>query len=88
MFNPEDYSTIKAVECMVCKKLHRMTSEDYYTFYGNVTLGGSGGIIGNNFGPDGKLERVQHVCASPKCLQDIFKKGFNFPTTRELLEHI
>jgi|SRR5690625_646002 len=41
-----DLNTVKTVECLECKELHRTNSEGYLTVYGNICIGKSGGILG------------------------------------------
>ena len=45
-----DNNFVKAFKCQ-CGKLIEIGSNDYIRFHGNVYVGESGGIIGNNF-PD------------------------------------
>jgi len=62
--------------CLNCGKEYGIDSEDFLTFYGNVTVGLNGGIIGNNFDEDGRLFRVHFFCRSVDCLpKSFFKKG-------------
>ncbi|MCB1711749.1 MAG: hypothetical protein KDH96_04495 [Candidatus Riesia sp.] len=38
---------VEAVECMECKKLHRIDSEDYFKIVGSIYIGDGGGVLGN-----------------------------------------
>lgn len=61
-------NTIEAVECMVCGRLHKASSQHFLSFHGNVCIGLNGGIIGNNLDEDGKVIRVQFICHNRECL--------------------
>ena len=58
----------KKVICMVCNTRHFPDENTFLTFYGNVTIGTEGGIIGNNFNEQGELCRVQYVCHKEGCI--------------------
>lgn len=50
------------VVCSSCGKEHKLDSETFVTFYGNVCIGLYGGMIGNNFKADGSLGRITFLC--------------------------
>lgn len=60
-------NAVKAVRCVNCQRLHEVTSQDFVAVYGNITVGLSGGIVGNNI-VDNKLINVSVYC-SP-CFRD------------------
>lgn len=47
VFDPGELLT--AVQCIACGAYHRADSDGYLRFQGNVYVGQTGGIIGNNF---------------------------------------
>jgi len=59
--------------CAVCGREHDPLSEDFFTFYGNVTVGLNGGIIGNHFDEDGTLACVTFLCRRRDCLHVLLK---------------
>ena len=60
------------IVCLNCGKIHKTDAETFLTFYGNVTIGLSGGIIGNNFSNKGELSRVTFLCRKEVCCQQMF----------------
>lgn len=61
------------LKCMGCGKKHIVAADDkeneaFLTFHGNVYVGVSGGIIGNNFDDNGHLENVSCCCRTVKCV--------------------
>lgn len=60
------------VICMVCGTRYFPDEKTFLTFYGNVTIGTGGGIIGNNFNEQGLLYRVQYICRNEECLLKAF----------------
>jgi hypothetical protein len=50
------------VRYMRCFAEFPVNSDKYFTIYGNVAVGINGGIIGNNFNSEGKLEKASIVC--------------------------
>ena len=63
---------VEAVKCDKCGKLHDAESDTFATVYGNVTIGTSSGVIGNNFSDDGKLKNESTYC-HPKCIAELLK---------------
>lgn len=61
------------VICSACGKRHFPDEKTFFTFYGNVTLGLDGGLIGNHFSNDGKLARVSFLCCRRKCLSGLLQ---------------
>lgn len=70
-FMDELFDTELHVRCggFTCDKSFPIESGEYYTVYGNVTLGKSGGLVGHNFDEEGKLQRVSIYCLD--CLKRI-----------------
>ena len=58
---------VESVKCGGCGKVYESCSKDYFAIHGNITKGLDGGIIGNNFGKDYRLERVSIFCQT--CLK-------------------
>ena len=48
-FEMPKVTKVRAAKCMVCGEPHDLDSETFYTISGNVYIGRTGGIIGNNF---------------------------------------
>lgn len=69
-------STVQAVSCLHCKKLIQKDSGDYIAIHGNVYVGEDGGLVGNNFNPDGTLARATFYCTDPKCHLTAFEYTF------------
>ena len=67
-----DFSKSRFVECDVCKTKHSMSSEDFMVYYGNVTVGIGGGLIGNNL-HHGAVMRVAVMCRKPECHKTLLK---------------
>ena len=59
--------TVASVECQVCKRLHTLGSDTYLTVYGNICIGESGGVVGNNLNNMNEVERVSVYCRSKDC---------------------
>lgn len=66
--------TQSVVQCLECKQLFAMESEDFFVFYGNVTIGIAGGLIGNNLSDSGQVVRATVVCRD--CLPCFIEKVF------------
>jgi hypothetical protein len=60
------------ITCQECGQKHWPDEETFFTFYGNVTVGLNGGLIGNNFANDGTLARVSFHCRKEACLRTLF----------------
>jgi hypothetical protein len=58
-------------KCSYCGKIHKPSSEEYFAFWGNVTIGLYGGLIGNNFRKDGTLGRITFLCRNELCLSSL-----------------
>ncbi len=61
------------VICAECGKRHFQDEDTFFTFYGNVTVGFNGGIIGNNLNPDGTIGRLFFLCRKYNCLSILVK---------------
>jgi hypothetical protein len=68
-----------AVRCAICSKEHVVATDDtkntgFVTFHGNVCVGMSGGVVGNNIDEKtGRVYRVTLVCRTPDCVAGILK---------------
>lgn len=62
------------ITCLVCGKRHFPDEDTFFTFYGNVTVGLNGGIIGNNLMEDGTIGRLMFLCLNQECLYKIMGK--------------
>lgn len=49
--------TVEAIECSVCKKLHRITDETYIQIIGNIYFGNKKCLIG-----DGEPDAITILC--------------------------
>jgi hypothetical protein len=58
---------VEAVKCNACGRLHEVTDETYYTVYGNITVGESGGLVGNNLDEEDRVTKSVAYC-KPDCL--------------------
>ena len=60
MMEIEMVKTIAAVECAVegCDALHSSKDVTFFTVYGNICIGTEGGIVGNNFGDNNRVENA------------------------------
>ncbi len=65
------FNKVESVKCVVCEKLWDAQSKGFFVFWGNVTRGQNGGIVGNNFNDDGRLKGVTVCCADQECLLDL-----------------
>lgn len=61
---------VEKVVCMVCNKRHFKDENTFLTFYGNVTSGIKGGLIGNNFNENLELEKVTFICRNIDCVKE------------------
>lgn len=75
------YDEITCVKCLSCGTMHDISSKDFICFYGNVTIGTDGGIIGNNLDEDMKVTRCKYICSNPSCLLAVFKDSFKYSIT-------
>jgi len=62
---------IEAVKCETCGVLHDSSSDTFLSFHGNVCVGMGGGVIGNNFNDEGKLDRIMCFCRKSGCLDGV-----------------
>ena len=69
----------ETIKCDRCGQLFENNSENFYTIKGNINIGLTGGVIGNNFDEDKKtLNRENHYCKF--CLCELLE--INMQTTR------
>ena len=61
------------IECLTCHDMHDLDSDTYITVYGNICIGRSGGIVGNNFDEEGILNRVMIFCRNRECFNLVVK---------------
>lgn len=59
---------IQVMKCERCGKIIE-NERDGYSIHGNIYIGFNGGLIGDNFGEDGRLIREVHYCRN--CLEII-----------------
>lgn len=62
---------VQAIECIKCGNLHKLDSETYIRIQGNIYIGHSGGIVGNNLKGGDNVEST-YFCIG--CFQDFIKK--------------
>lgn len=65
---------IVAYRCVKCEKIHTELEQTFFTVYGNITIGMSGGIIGNNI--DEYSNEVKN--ASVYCIQCLIDLLINY----------
>jgi hypothetical protein len=70
---------VEAIKCSVCGRLYEVTSNKFVTVYGNICLGVSGGMVGNNIDDNGKVAEPVAFCY-PHCIANVMK--MNLSTTR------
>lgn len=62
----------KMVECHVCGAQHDLHADTYLTVHGNMCIGLTGGIVGNNLGRmapnEGRVMNVTVLCMTRKCI--------------------
>ena len=75
-------TNIEKVCCIVCGKRHFPDEKTFITIYGNICVGLSVGIIGNNFNDDFILSKLSFVCHAPACINKAM--GLNDITYREV----
>ena len=63
----------RQVKCTACFTMHDVDSDGYLSIYGNICIGRSGGIVGNNFDDDGMLNRVMIFCRNKECFNLVVK---------------
>ncbi len=76
----ETYLTNKErIICMHCGRRHFPEEDTFFSFYGNVMIGLTGGIIGNNFNDDETLKKISFLCKNDECLYvfNRYNKGEN-----------
>jgi len=78
MYVPEP---IDCFECSECGKLHKIDDDTFFTFYGNVTVGLHGGIIGNNLDEEGRVVKTTIFCRSISCLKSFVQAIKDLPPT-------
>lgn len=67
-------SSVNALKCSSCGKLHDINSNiSFFTIYGNICKGLTGGLIGNNLDENGRVNRVSILC-SDNCMDSILKQ--------------
>jgi hypothetical protein len=65
----EQFSPYQEIKCSVCNKRHFPNEKTFFTFYGNVTIGLFGGMIGNNLNKDGTIGRLSFLCRTKECFK-------------------
>lgn len=76
-------STKATVECLECKKSHSIYADSFITVYGDIMIGGYGGVVGGNFDEDGQLKRASIFCRT-QCLQLLLNDPFCEGVTRKM----
>lgn len=66
--------TVESVECSKCGTLHMSDSDDFFVVYGNITIGKTGGVVGNNLDDKGKVYRSSIYCRHKDCLHNVLKQ--------------
>lgn len=67
----------RAIQCDSCKSLHLPEAETFVTFLGNLYIGETGGVIGNNIetDPAGNITKVRStvLCRRYSCLSELIR---------------
>ena len=66
-------STMNAVKCVVCGKIHPVETQDYVAFYGDVIVGSDTPIVGGNIDDRGKVIGSRVYCRDRKCLEGLME---------------
>jgi len=53
---------VNAVKCGKCEKILDIKSDTFMTIYGNICIGTSGGLVGNNLDENMKVENASIYC--------------------------
>lgn len=63
---------VQMAVCFVCKKKHHLEASTFLTVHGNICIGKSGGVVGNNLGREspnvGRVMNVTVLCKKRKCI--------------------
>ena len=73
---------VSAVKCSVCGALHEESADTYFSVHGNICVGMSGGVVGNNLDDSGAVSRVSIFC-KPECLAKLL--GIETRYTRQFV---
>ncbi len=91
----EQFPSDQHIRCVVCNKRHFEDEKTFFAFWGNVTIGLKGGMIGNNLNEDGTIGRISFICRTEECfkyLTDCLKKKAqtepDVPTPRGALNNV
>lgn len=68
---PQDGITVDGVKCASCGRTHDVLSGDFVTIRGNIYVGVTGGVVGDNFLNSRRLEKLTFYCRTLECLSDI-----------------
>lgn len=67
-----DKEFITAVKCSICGDCHNVEGETFIRIFGNILLGMSGGLIGNNFNDEGFVKSSVYICRNTDCLDSLY----------------
>jgi hypothetical protein len=69
----DEFPPDQKIICFSCHKRHFRDEDTFFTFYGNVTIGLFGGMIGNNLNEDGTIGRLSFICRKQECFEYLTK---------------
>ena len=69
----ENFSNEQEIRCAMCNQRHFPDEQTFFAFYGNVTIGLFGGMIGNNINEDGTIGRISFLCRKKECFEYLTK---------------
>lgn len=64
---------VKQVTCLRCGESHDISKGTYFSVFGDICAGASGGIVGHNFDKDGNLAAISIFCHD--CLIELLKES-------------
>jgi len=68
----ESGGIVQAIQCFKCKTMYTLNTNNCLTVHGNLCVGVSGGIIGNNLDTEGKVVNFTAICRF--CLIEMLNK--------------
>jgi len=65
----------RVVQCVNCNRVHMLEDKTYVAFWGMITVGVDGDLIGPNLDSEGKVTGGTFVCIGG-CLEDFLQNTF------------
>jgi len=57
--------------CGHCRAKHNLNEDTYVGVFGNIMVGKTGGLVGNNLNDEGKVANASVWCRKKECLQGL-----------------